>query len=265
MKKLIIPTGGHQFFPPDDLSHLNDAIVETATALGNLFGQNYYLSASASSQPQQSGSNIVVHQAGYLVFNGEICAYPAVTDGTLPVQAGKILAWVYKTTYRNNITLVTANMPVTTYQPHRINTVELQYYTSGTPPTSPYVDVSAMVPAPLAVLTTGSGTWTDIDTGMMHNGWDLPSSGSPPRYRLNPDRSLDFAGRIAKGAVQLALTMPITCRPIYEISAPVAVTDGGSSTIEIMTFGADGNISFTLSSTASEYSLDGLKFFLNVL
>lgn len=109
MKKLIPQTGGHPF-RLNDLMHVQDAVVEIATALSGIAnaGNNYVLQGCAI-----SGNNIA---SGWIYYNGEI--YKAVGTTLSSPSPGQTLHW--------NIVQVTEDT-VTLTSPYNVQYQDLVY------------------------------------------------------------------------------------------------------------------------------------------
>lgn len=229
MKVLQMGLGGHPFFANDDLTHLNEAIKETADTLGILLGNNYFISNTFVSKV---GSNYVC-AAGVLVYKGEICYFDAQSVADV---VGRIPAWIPDLTYRANNPLQYANGEMKS--PHVIKKVKLEMIDLGSPPAD-YVTYNLFAQKGTAILSTFKAQFVQIGNGgtaktVNWNNSSLPSQAFIRRNVIQDalvySHDYEFKGGLTSANLNInqfdatiLFTLPANLRPTRNLLGCVAV------------------------------------------
>ena len=199
MKKLIIypNTGNPRALSYDDRAHLAESIVETTEALADFWNQPYFM---LTKTVITNDSTTISCAAGWMVFNGEPCAFDAQS---LTIDNTKNQVWVIVQTERACDPKVFGDS--VSRSPHIINKVALQNIATGSLPTYylSYGQETYKDDLILQAMQNKQGQWQVVGAAgkpAYVNG-AAPSSGYSLQYKLDP-----FGQIMIKGGCDIAST-----------------------------------------------------------
>ncbi|MDQ3072052.1 MAG: hypothetical protein M3Q97_02130 [Bacteroidota bacterium] len=256
MKKLLIPNGGHQFFPNDDLTHLNESVMDLSKVFSELFADvsggfdKYYLKEAEVSIV----GNVYSIDAGAMIFDGEVCLYDAQNVDVTGL-INPVVVWEEVVTYRASNPLTYAN--ATQQSPHAIRKVRLAGYISGNEP------VGSFTYGQVRTLSfmLGRNLHSTLLGVALNGTWQAIAGYNPLQYQTYQNGRVELYGTLQRGGTVLAANIPADGRPVStQIIVPV-MTYGGGSYVESCTIKANGDVEVSNAGLLSSVCFDGIAYY----
>jgi hypothetical protein len=251
MKKLIIPAGGHPFFGRNDINHLSQANVETASALASMLGLNYYLTNFALTLNLVTGNTD--YAAGWMVYKGEPCQFDAGSLVGVPVDPD-FWAWVPDEVSTGPLTYENS----TIQNPRITKKVKIIATSVAEPDYVKVVDVKTRAQAMNSILKpTGF-----VPLGLI-NDWAAVAGFNTPSIMIEPSSRVSLQGVITKAAStsDIFTTIDPAYRPTKKLEFGVK-SFGGGFDFQGLTVETNGNISLSRTGDYNNYSLEGIYWYL---
>ncbi|MDQ3072474.1 MAG: hypothetical protein M3Q97_04310 [Bacteroidota bacterium] len=250
MKNLIIGTGGHPAYYNDDLSHIMEAVLEAASPLSKMLGDNFFLTNTTVA----IAGTVHSCAAGAMFYKGEFCLFDAQN---VDQAAFTYIFWKPVITYRALDPVTYADL--SSKNPHEIKMVKL---TAANALPADYLALENVLTRHNRLLSVLEGSWLTFFTFL--NGWAAGGSGwSSFNYRVDKNGKVTFRGYLdaTAASANLVCNLPTAVRPGATIILPI-MAQGSGFTVENLEILSSGDMSATRGGLHPIYSFNGLSYYL---